>query len=118
MRNVTRGTSVFRVKRDEEYLKQMFRVIGRLYENYCLKDDAKSPPENWLANDPIHALLVRKTRDIAQNAQLVTILAPSSSSSFGDDDDEKEHENKDGKNGEERESFHPFLDEYLARGRS
>ena len=80
MRNVTRGTSVFRVKRDEEYLKQMFRVIGRLYENYCLKDDAKSPPENWLANDPIHALLVRKTRDIAQNAQLVTILAPSSSS--------------------------------------
>ncbi|CAL6272571.1 unnamed protein product [Bathycoccus prasinos] len=118
MRNVTRGTSVFRVKRDEEYLKQMFRVIGRLYENYCLKDDAKSPPENWLANDPIHALLVRKTRDIAQNAQLVTILAPSSSSSFDDDDDEKEHENKDGKNGEERESFHPFLDEYLARGRS
>ena len=118
MRNVTRGTSVFRVKRDEEYLKQMFRVIGRLYENYCLKDDAKSPPENWLANDPIHALLVRKTRDIAQNAQLVTILAPSSSSSFGDDDDEREHENKDGKNGEERESFHPFLDEYLARGRS
>jgi len=118
MRNVTRGTSVFRVKRDEEYLKQMFRVIGRLYENYCLKDDAKSPPENWLANDPIHALLVRKTRDIAQNAQLVTILAPSSSSSFGDDDDEKEHENKDGKNGEEREAFHPFLDEYLARGRS
>ena len=91
---------------------------GRLYENYCLKDDAKSPPENWLANDPIHALLVRKTRDIAQNAQLVTILAPSSSSSFDDDDDEKEHENKDGKNGEERESFHPFLDEYLARGRS
>jgi len=104
MRNVTRGTSVFRVKRDEEYLKQMFRVIGRLYENYCLKDDAKSP--------------LRKTRDIAQNAQLVTILAPSSSSSFDDDDDEKEHENKDGKNGEERESFHPFLDEYLACGRS
>jgi hypothetical protein len=96
----------------------MFRVIGRLYENYCLREDAKSPPENWLANDPIHALLVRKTRDIAQNAQLVTILAPSSSSSFDDDDDEKEHENKDGKNGEERESFHPFLDEYLARGRS
>ena len=118
MRNVTRGTSVFRVKRDEEYLKQMFRVIGRLYENYCLKDDAKSPPENWLANDPIHALLVRKTRDIAQNAHLVTILAPSSSSSFDDDDDEKEHENKDGKNGEEREAFLPFLDEYLARGRS
>ena len=117
MRNVTRGTSVFRVKRDEEYLKQMFRVIGRLYENYCLKDDAKSPPENWLANDPIHALLVRKTRDIAQNAELVTILAPSSSS-FDDDDDEKEHENKDGKNGEEREAFLPFLDEYLARGRS
>jgi hypothetical protein len=117
MRNVTRGTSVFRVKRDEEYLKQMFRVIGRLYENYCLKEDAKSPPENWLANDPIHALLVRKTRDIAQNAELVTILAPSSSS-FDDDDDEKEHENKDGKNGEEREAFLPFLDEYLARGRS
>ena len=85
MRNVTRGTSVFRVKRDEEYLKQMFRVIGKLYENYCLKEDAKSPPENWLANDPIHALLVRKTRDIAQNAELVTILAPSSSS-FDDDD--------------------------------
>ena len=117
MRNVTRGTSVFRVKRDEEYLKQMFRVIGRLYENYCLREDAKSPPENWLANDPIHALLVRKTRDIAQNAELVTILAPSSSS-FDDDDDEKEHENKDGKNGEEREAFLPFLDEYLARGRS
>lgn len=95
----------------------MFRVIGRLYENCCLREDAKSPPENWLANDPIHALLVRKTRDIAQNAELVTILAPSSSS-FDDDDDEKEHENKDGKNGEEREAFLPFLDEYLARGRS
>ena len=92
MRNVTRGTSVFRVKRDEEYLKQMFRVIGRLYENYCLKSDTKTPPENWLANDPIHAALVRKTRDIAQNAELVTVLEP------GID--------------ENGEAFDPFLDEY------
>jgi hypothetical protein len=92
MRNVTRGTSVFRVKRDEEYLKQMFRVIGRLYENYCLKSDSKTPPENWLANDPIHAALVCKTRDIAQNAELVTVLEP------GVD--------------ENGEAFDPFLDEY------
>ena len=92
MRNVTRGTSVFRVKRDEEYLKQMFRVIGRLYENYCLKSDSKTPPENWLANDPIHAALVCKTRDIAQNAELVTVLEP------GID--------------ENGEAFDPFLDEY------
>jgi len=95
MRNVTRGTSVFRVKRDEEYLKQMFRVIGRLYENYCLKDAIKTPPENWLANDPIHAALVRKTRDIAQNAELVTVLDPTVD--------------------ENGEAFDPFLDEHMAK---
>ena len=56
------------------------------------KSDTKTPPENWLANDPIHAALVRKTRDIAQNAELVTVLEP------GID--------------ENGEAFDPFLDAY------
>jgi hypothetical protein len=82
MRNVTRGMAVFRVKRDEDYLKRMFQVIGRLYEDYVLKDHAKPLPENWLANDPVHAELVRRTKEIAENAELVVVLEPERGADF------------------------------------
>lgn len=68
-RSATLGMRVFRVHRDDEYLRLMLTIIQRLYERHV--KPRQPPPAEAFSRLPEHGLLVRRTIQIASSAEVV-----------------------------------------------
>lgn len=67
-RSATKGTNIFEMKRDDEYIRAMLEIIRCFYTTYILKD--KVPPHNAFSHMRLHKQLLLKTRELAFSCPL------------------------------------------------
>lgn len=68
MQSATRGVRVFRVERDDWYIRAMLTIVSEFYVTYVLP--GVEPPERMFASRKIHKDLVAATVRLARNAVL------------------------------------------------
>jgi len=62
-RSATKGTNIFQMKRDNEYIRSMLEIIRCFYTTYVKK--GKVPPQNAFSHMRTHTQLLLKTRELA-----------------------------------------------------
>lgn len=67
-RSATKGTNVFQMQRDDEYIRAMLEVIRCFYTTYVKK--SKVPPQNAFSHMRLHSQLLLKTRELAYSCPL------------------------------------------------
>ena len=67
-RSATKGTNVFEMERDDEYIQMLLTCVNVFYERYCVP--GKRPPKNALSDVKEHRQLLLKTRQLALRAAL------------------------------------------------
>ncbi len=68
-RSATKGTNVFEMQRDEEYIRLILTCVKAFYERYCVP--GKRPPKNALSDLKEHRQLLLKTRQLALRTALL-----------------------------------------------
>lgn len=68
MQSATRGVRVFRVERDDAYLRAMLSMLSAFHEEYVLR--GIEPPERMFASRPDHRALVTATIRMARGASV------------------------------------------------
>eukprot|EP00884_Botryococcus_braunii_P017946 jgi/Botrbrau1/4835/Bobra.0325s0046.2 len=66
-RSLTQGMAVFRVRRDEAYLKDMMEVVALLYCQYVRK--FVQPPVNMFMGLPVYERLLQRTLNLARHPE-------------------------------------------------
>lgn len=67
-RSATKGTNVFEMKRDDDYIRSMLEIIRCFYVTYVKKD--RIPPQNAFSHMRLHKQLLLKTRELAYSCPL------------------------------------------------
>ena len=67
-RSATKGTNVFEMARDDEYIAMALALVREFHARYVLK--RKVPPKNALSDLKEHKLLLLKTKELAWRAKL------------------------------------------------
>jgi len=67
-RSATKGTNVFEMARDDEYIAMALAMVREFHARYVLK--RKVPPKNALSDLKEHKLLLLKTKELAWRAKL------------------------------------------------
>lgn len=68
------GLIIFRVWRDDEYIKAMLDFVSHLYTSYVLP--GKDPPTNIFMNTPEYSSFLQQTSAIAEAATVVAQVPP------------------------------------------
>lgn len=71
-RSATRGTAVWRMQRDDEYLAELLRQVGRFHADFVLT--GRGIPEEVLADTPAHAAFLARTAALAREAALLCVV--------------------------------------------
>jgi hypothetical protein len=71
-RSATKGTNVFEMQRDDEYIGMILSCIKVFYERYCLP--GRRPPKNALSDLKEHRQLLLKTRQLALHTGLLDYI--------------------------------------------
>lgn len=82
-RSATKGIRIFRMHRDDEYIKLMLGVLNILWQSYVLP--RKVPPKNAFSNLRIHRKLLLKTRELAASASIECEISPADAMVSGAD---------------------------------
>jgi len=67
-RSATKGTNVFQMERDDDYIRWMLEIIRCFYTTYVKK--GKVPPQNAYSHMRLHTQLLLKTRELAYSCPL------------------------------------------------
>lgn len=73
-RSATKGIRVFRMRRDDEYVRLMLSVLSVLWQYHVVPH--RMPSRDGLAALPHHQLLLKRTREIAGAAVVVKEVGP------------------------------------------
>ena len=66
MQSATRGVRVFRIERDDDYIRAMLSILSEFYTRYVL--EGIEPPERMFAHRKDHQELIAATIRIARSA--------------------------------------------------
>ena len=67
-RSATKGTRIFEMKRDDDYIHLLLQILREFYTAYVLKK--KIPARNTFANLRVHRQMLLKTRELAYQCPL------------------------------------------------